>query len=171
LLIVLGDRCYRQLHGGIPDVFLKFFVSLLRHFSKHVLESGTAQSPENTGLLEEGIRYVKSELGLPVLRQAVQEGNATPSLFFCDYIHLLAWNKSLEITESGDDVILPVAELAECFRNDVGIFDFDRIRTMLMQSPLGKEYDPTGHRFVLNREPFETNRERLERIYAPFLRR
>jgi len=171
LLIVSGDRYDHRFCGWIPDTFLKFFVSLLRHFSKHVLETGSSQVPENTGFLEEGIRYVKSELGLPVLRQAVLEGNVAPSVFFCDYIHLLAGNKNLGITESGDDVILPVTELAECFRNDVGIFDFDRIRTMLMQSPLGKEYDPTGHRLVLNREPFETNRERLERIYAPFLRR
>ena len=171
LLLLPETRSYRWIKEYLSDVFLKCFVSLLRHFSRYVLEADKSPAVGNADILDEGMRYVKSELGLPVSQSMVIEGDSNPTLFFCDYVNLLVRNKSLTVTESGNTILLPVTELAECFRNDVGIFDFDRIRTMLMRSSLGKEYDVSRHCLALNREPFEANRERLEQIYSPFLRR
>jgi hypothetical protein len=171
LLIVPGDHACHRFRGLIPDVFLKCFVSLLQHCSRYALESGTLRDSGNAGVLDEGMRYVRSELGLPVSRQTILDGESDPAPFFCDYVNLLVRTRQLAVTESGDAVILPVTGLAECFRNDVGVFDFERIRTILTQSALWRDYDPKDHRLVLNREPFETGRERLERIYGPYLRK
>lgn len=171
MLLLPRQRFYRWLRGDLPDVYLKCFVGLLRHCSRYVLESCLTSRHWDADLIDEGYRYLESEERLSVRKGMIVDGYDEPSSYFCDYVLLRRDRGELEMTESENGVAIPVASLAESFRNDVGFFDFDLIRILLTEGMLLKSYDGNRHRFLLDPDPFTASRRRIEQIYVPYLRR
>jgi hypothetical protein len=67
-------------------------------------------------------------------------------------------------------LILPAATLGDCFRRDVGLFDFELIRDMLTSTMLLKHYDPVKHAFHVHAEPLQKSVKRIESLYSHAVR-
>ena len=171
LLFLPRGRFYRWLRGVIPEVFLKCFLVLLRHFSRYVLEVHIASENWNADMIEEGIRFLHSEMRLPVHQGTIIDGYYDPSPYFCDYVNLLRRKELLKMEESEGMLTIRINELAECFREHIGFFDFDQIKAILEHGMILRNYDPVEHRFQLDSEPFTVSLRRLERIYTPYIRK
>lgn len=166
MLLMPKIRFYRWLQGRLPDVYLKCFTGLLRHVSRYVLEPKINSENWNSDLILEGIRFLESEQGLPVHKGTLYEGYYDSSAYFCDYVTILQKKEELTVGKSADAWSIPVTALGDCYRNHVGMFDFQRVKDMLGATMLLKEYDPTKHVFLVDPEPFQASPKRVEIVYG-----
>ena len=171
MLFLPKIRFYRWIKEKLPEVYLKCLARILKHFSRYVLEPKIQSENWNSDLMEEAIRFFEQTLGLPVHKGTLYEGYYDPSSWFCDFVNLLQQYEELRVSTSEDGLIIPVEQLGDCYRKTIGMFDFDRIRTMLTQTMLLKHYDPSKHVFLVDQEMFGTSRKRLETIYSLHIRR
>jgi len=171
LLVMPKIRFYRWIHGKLPKVYLKCFAALLRHCSRYVLEPRVVSDNWNDDLIREAYRFLETEMGLPVHKKTLFDGYYDPQSYFRDYVSLLLQKNDLKAETSEHGLTLSAAALGDCFRKHVGMFDFERIRDMLIGAMLLKEYDPVKHVFVLDPQPFQASGKRLDLCYGHALRK
>jgi hypothetical protein len=171
LLFPPKARFYQWLQGDIPDVYRKCLVRCLRFLSRYVLSAPVCSENWNSGLIEAASHFIEQELKLPLARNILFDGYYDPSSWFCDYVTLLRQTEDLVPVQDGENLILPVTPLSDCYRKHVGMFDFDKIKAVLSQAMILKHYDPAKHLFVLDKEPFEQSSRRFGTVYSPYVRK
>jgi len=171
MLIMPRNRFFCWIRSGLPDVYLKCFVALLRHISRYVLEPGIVSDNWNGDLLQEAVRFLEGKLGLPVHKKTLFDGYYDSQSYFCDYVSLLFQRDELTSTVTENSLAVSAASLGDCYRKHVGVFDFDLILAMLKDTMLLREYDPAKHLFILDPEPFQASAKRLDLFYSHAVRK
>ena len=172
LVLIPQNRKIHRLEGTVAEVFLKCLLLCLKHLSRYVLDLKIQSDSWHHDLITESRRYLEEELGLSVSKNVFFDGYYDSATFFCDYINLLQRSEALVAEKlQGDLLKVSVAQLGDCYRSHVGMFDFDHIRSMLTQHMLLKEYAVKTHDFILDAEPLSRSPRRLEQLFSSALRR
>jgi hypothetical protein len=170
LLLLPGHRFYRWFEGKLPEIFLKCFVGCLQHFSRYALNPKPCSENWNDDLLQEAIDYFENKLGLPVSKKTIYDGYYDASSYFCDYINLLKRSEKLTFDQSETECRISTIALSDCYRQHVGMFDLEKIQSVLLQGNLLKSYDTKNHAFVLDAEIINRGARRLEQFYGTMIR-
>ena len=170
ILFLPRTRFYRWLKEKLPSVYLKCLAHAIQHFSRYVLDPKIQSENWNGDLIEEAIRFFEQTLGLPVNKGTLYDGYYDSSSYFCDFVNLLQQYEEIKVSVAEEGLVIPVNQLSDCYRKTIGVFDFDHVRTMLTSTMLLKQYDPSKHVFLVDKEMFHASQKRLETIYSLYIR-
>jgi hypothetical protein len=176
MIILPAIHFYRWIEGKLPEAYLKYFGNLIRHLSRYVLEPTITSDSGNNDLIEYAINYTKTELRLPVNNTTLFDAYYDTTPYFCDYVNLLQQMELLNIDKKENDTEqkywqISVGELSNCFRQHVGVFDFQKIEQLAKESGLLKKYNATTHTFELDAEIMSKSLRRLEKVHGTLIRR
>ena len=167
LLLLPGTRFYRWFDGRLPSILQDCFTACLKHLSRYVLDPIPHTEDWNNDLLKETFRFFKEEIGIAPAKNTLFGGYYAGADYFYDYVNLLYRAEMVDITDGQN---LCVVKLAECYRQHVGIFDFQQINDYLQQSDAVGEYDAKKQILVLQAERLLKSKQRLEKFYGTLLR-
>ena len=166
LLLLPSTRFYRWFDDKLPRVFQECFMACLQHISRFVLDPEVHTEDWNNDLIKETYRFFDTEIGAAPAKNALFSGYYAQADYFYDYVNLLYRAELLTLNEN--KIIL--SELAECYRQHVGIFDFPQIHTALKAGDAAGEYDVKQQTLLLHAEKLIKSRRRLEKFYGALLR-
>ena len=167
LLLLPNTRFYRWFDGKLPEIFQDSFMQCLKHVSRYVLDPVLHTDDWNDDLIKETFRFFEEEIGVAPAENALFGGYYAQADYFYDYINLLYRAEMINLT---DGQKISVAELAECCRQHVGIFDFDQIYELLQRNEAVVEYDVKKQILVIQTEKLLKSNRRLEKFYGTLLR-
>lgn len=167
LLLLPNTRFYKWFDGKLPNSYLVCFVKCLQHLSRYVLDPVVHTDDWNNDLLKETFRFFEEEVGVAPAKNALFGGYYDQADFFYDYVGLLRRSEQIVLDEKN---LLSIAELADCYRRHIGIFEFQRLYEGLQQNEAIKEYDAKKQTLMLDTERFAISGRRLEKFYGSLLR-
>jgi hypothetical protein len=171
MVILPPIHFYRWTEGKLPITFLKCFGNLLKHLSRHVLEPIVVSDNWNSDLIEQGISYIETQLRLPVNKSTLFDAYYDSTPYICDYINLLQQMELLIIAKAENYWSVPVQDLGNCFRQHVGLFDLEKLKPLMQQSGLLKQYDAETNTLQLDTDLMEKSVKRLEKVHGALIRK